>query len=292
MGGCFLDENESHSYKLSRAVLEPFTLPFVQRGLLEILILAIPAGLLGTWIVLRGLAFFAHAVGTASFPGLVLAAGLGFAAPLGAFGAAIVFTLLVIVPSRRPEDGYDSLTAMALVGSLALGVILASDVFHSGADIETLLFGSLLLIDGTDIALAAVAALAALAASALVGDRWLAAGFDSTAAAPMGTGSGALELLLLVLVALAATAALTVVGALLITCLFVVPAATVRLHVNRLGALQLWSVALCAAEGTLGLWLSVKTDAPPGATIATVSGAVFAVAAIARLAPTGLRVGG
>ncbi|MGC1165509.1 MAG: metal ABC transporter permease, partial [Solirubrobacterales bacterium] len=72
-------------------MLEPFQLPFVQRGLLEILILAIPAGLLGTWIVLRGLAFFSHAVGTASFPGLVLAEGLGFPAALGAFGAAIAF---------------------------------------------------------------------------------------------------------------------------------------------------------------------------------------------------------
>jgi ABC-type Mn2+/Zn2+ transport system permease subunit len=50
-------------------LLDPFTLPFVQRGLVEILILSVPAGLLGTWIVLRGLAFFSHAVGTAAFPG-------------------------------------------------------------------------------------------------------------------------------------------------------------------------------------------------------------------------------
>ena len=77
---------------LSRLLLEPFQLPFVQRGLIEVLILAVPAGLLGTWIVLRGLAFFSHAVGTAAFPGLVLADGLGFAAPLGAFGAALAFT--------------------------------------------------------------------------------------------------------------------------------------------------------------------------------------------------------
>jgi len=54
-------------------------LPFVQRGLLEILILAVPAGLLGTWIVLRGLAFFSHAIGTAAFPGLILADGRAIA---------------------------------------------------------------------------------------------------------------------------------------------------------------------------------------------------------------------
>ena len=69
-------------------MLDAFDLPFVQRGVLEVLLLSGAGGLLGTWIVLRGLAFFAHAVGTAAFPGLVLADGLGFAAPLGALGAA------------------------------------------------------------------------------------------------------------------------------------------------------------------------------------------------------------
>src|ERR671915_705416 len=106
-------------------MLEPFQQPFVQRGLVEVLILAIPAGLLGTWIVLRGLAFFSHAVGTATFPGLVLADGLGFAAPLGAFGAAVVFSAAASVLARRRPGEQDSLTAMVLVGCLAAGVILA-----------------------------------------------------------------------------------------------------------------------------------------------------------------------
>ena len=88
---------------LWRALLEPFQLPFVQRGLIEVLILAVPAGLLGTWIVLRGLAFFSHAVGTAAFPGLVLADGLGFAAPLGAFAAAAAFSAGNSAPRRRPR---------------------------------------------------------------------------------------------------------------------------------------------------------------------------------------------
>ncbi len=138
-------------------MIEPFQLPFVQRGLLEILILAVPAGLLGTWIVLRGLAFFSHAVGTATFPGLVLADGLGFAAPLGAFGAAVALHRRQLRPSAGgATEGRDSVVAIVLVGCLAAGVILASDVFGSGSNVETLLFGSLLLIDGGDIALAAL----------------------------------------------------------------------------------------------------------------------------------------
>jgi ABC-type Zn uptake system ZnuABC Zn-binding protein ZnuA/ABC-type Mn2+/Zn2+ transport system permease subunit len=261
-------------------LFEPFQLPFVQRGLFEILILAVPAGLLGTWIVLRGLAFFSHAVGTAAFPGLVLADGLGFAAPLGAFGAAVLFSAGSALLGRREEEATDSAVAIVLVGCLAAGTILASDVFGSGANVETLLFGSLLLIDGSDLVLAGVAAGLTLVVSLLLGQRWLALGFDPDAAAP-GAG-GWLDLALFGLIALAIVAALSVVGALLVTALFVVPALTARLFTERMASWQLASVALVALEGTVGLWLSVKTDAPPGATIAVVAGAVFAIAAGAR----------
>ena len=261
-------------------MLEPFQLPFVQRGLFEILILSVPAGLLGTWIVLRGLAFFSHAVGTAAFPGLVLADGLGFSAPLGAFGAAVVFSAGSALLGRREEEATDSAVAIVLVGCLAAGTILASDVFGSGANVETLLFGSLLLIDGSDLILAGVAAGLTLVVSLLLGQRWLAAGFDPAAAAP-GAG-GWLDLALFGLIALAIVAALSVVGALLVTALFVVPALTARLFTERMPSWQLTSVVLVAIEGTVGLWLSVKTDAPPGATIAVVAGAMFAIAAGAR----------
>ena len=87
-------------------MLETFTLPYVQEGLVEILLLSIPAGLIGTWIVLRGLAFYSHAIGTASFPGLVLADGLGFSPALGAFGMAGIFTAfsaLIARSSGRPQ---------------------------------------------------------------------------------------------------------------------------------------------------------------------------------------------
>jgi ABC-type Zn uptake system ZnuABC Zn-binding protein ZnuA/ABC-type Mn2+/Zn2+ transport system permease subunit len=263
-------------------LLEPFQLPFVQRGLIEVLILAVPAGLLGTWIVLRGLAFFSHAVGTAAFPGLVLADGLGFAPPLGAFAAATAFSAGNSALWRRRGESGDSVVAIVLVACLASGVILASDVFGSGANVETLLFGSLLLVDDGDIALAAAAAAATLLASLLVGHRWLQRGFDAEAPGSTGRSAALLDAVLLGLIALATTAALSVVGALLVAALFVVPAITARLLTRRMLSWQLASIALVALEGTVGLWLSVKTDAPPGATIACVSGAAFALVAAAR----------
>lgn len=265
--------------------MEVFDLPFVQRGVWEVLALAVAAGLLGTWIVLRGLAFFAHAAGTAAFPGLVLADGLGFAAALGALGTTLLLAGGVGWLARRDPRSHDALTAIVLVGALAGGVVLASDVFASGAQVEQLLFGSLLLVDGADIALAGAASVVVLLASLTLGPRWLATGFDESSARALGVRGAGHDAVLLGLVALTAVASLSAIGALLTTALLVVPAATTRLVVDRLVPWQLATVALVAAEGVGGLWLSVELNAPPGATIAVLAGVVFALVALLRAAP-------
>jgi zinc/manganese transport system substrate-binding protein len=262
-------------------VFDVFQLPFAQRGLWVILLLAIAGGLIGTWIVLRGLAFYSHAVGTAAFPGLVLADGLGFAAPLGAAGAAGALAVGVWLLTRGQRSSTDSATAIVLVGCLALGVVLASDVFASGSNIETLLFGSLLVIDDGDIALAGAAAAVALLFTLTLGPRWLARGFDADR-----PGSRAADAALFAAVAFAAIAALSLVGALLATALLVVPAATTRIWFDRLLPWQIATVVLTAVEGVIGIWLSVETNAPPGATIAVLAGGAFLVSALARIAST------
>jgi len=263
-------------------VLEPFQYLFVQRGLLEIALLSVGAGLLGPWLVMRGLAFYAHAVGTAAFPGLVVADGLAFSPPLGAALAAATFALGVGGLGRARRVDYASLTALALVGSLAAGVILASDVFHSGTNVDTLLFGSLLLIGTRELVLAALVSALALVATVALGRVWLVRGFDDAAAPALGARSGVPDLFLLGLVAFAAVASLAALGALLVSALLVVPAATTRLWTRRIFTWQLASIALVALEGCAGLWLSVELNVPPGAAIAILTGSVFAVAAAAR----------
>jgi ABC-type Mn2+/Zn2+ transport system permease subunit len=263
-------------------MVDTFQIPFVQRGLVEVLILSVGTGVLGTWIVLRGLAFYSHAVGVAAFPGLVLASGLGFAPPLGAFGMTVLFAGGVERLARSRRSGYDSLTALVLVGALVMGVILASDVFHSGSNINTLLFGSLLAIGPSDIVLSVVSSGLALVATFFLGRVWLATGFDPGASRSLGVRSALPDALLLGLVALVATATLSAVGALLATTLLVVPAASARLFTQRLLAWQLGSVVLTAVEGIAGLWLSVETNAPPGATIALLAGGVFLLITVAR----------
>lgn len=263
-------------------MLDPFTLPFVQEGIVEILLLSVAAGLVGSWVVLRGLSFYSHAIGTASFPGLVLADGFGFSAAIGAFGMAGVFTVLSALIARSRRTAADSVTALALVSCLAAGVILASDVFSSGANIDTLLFGSLLAIGPNDLWLAGGAAVVAIVATRLCSTHWLAKGFDEGSAADLKSGSGWFDLILLAVVAVTVTAALSAVGALLVSALIVIPAATVRMFTRRVTTLQAGTVVLVAVEGTIGLWLSVKTDAPPGATIAVASGVIFALALMTR----------
>jgi ABC-type Zn uptake system ZnuABC Zn-binding protein ZnuA/ABC-type Mn2+/Zn2+ transport system permease subunit len=263
-------------------VLAPFHYAFVQRGLFEVLALSVGAGVLGTWIVLRGHAFYSHAVGTAAFPGLVAADGLALPAPFGAAVAAAAFALGVERVARGRRTGSDSATALVLVGALALGVVLASDVFHSGANVETLLFGSLLLVDRADLVLAVAASASAVAGTILLGRRWLATGFDAAGARALGARSALPDAALLGLIGLAVVSALSAIGALLAAALFVVPAATVRLVVWRLRAWQLASIALTAVEGIIGLWLSVEANVPPGAGVSVLAGGVFAVVAATR----------
>lgn len=263
-------------------MLEPFDLPFVQRGLVMIAVLAVPAGLLGTWIVLRGLVFFSHAIATASFPGLVLAGGLGFSPVPGALGAAAAFAAGSSGIRRERRLGVDALTGLMLVGFLAIGVVLAGDVFSSGPSVDQMLFGSIFLIGDAEIVVAAIAGAAALLAGLAIGPRWLAAGFDPAEADRLGAGGRPLDLALLGLVALTTAAMLPAIGALLTGALFVVPAATVRLFTDRLLRWQIGSVLLVLAEGLVGLRLSIALDAPPGPVIACLAALVFAILALAR----------
>jgi len=127
------------------------TAPYIQRGLIEVLLLAVLAGVLGTWIVLRRLPFYTHALGTATFPGLVVAGPWGVPAQLTALVCALGFggALERLQRTRRMDS--DAATGLLLVGALAIGVVLASDVYHSGAGVDRLLFGSLIALRPSDL---------------------------------------------------------------------------------------------------------------------------------------------
>jgi ABC-type Mn2+/Zn2+ transport system permease subunit len=254
--------------------------PYVQRALLEMLLLSVPAGLLGSWIVLRRLAFFTHAVGTVSFPALVVASAWGIAPQLAALAAALGFGVAQerLVRTRRLAP--DAATGLLLVGALALGVVLASDVYESGAGVDTLLFGSLIGLSATDVWLTAAVAAGALALDAALHRSWLATGFEPTSAPALGLRPALADRLLLAGTAAAAVVALDAVGALLVTVVLVVPAATARLLTDRLVALRLGAVALAALEGVAAVWLADALNVGAGPALAVLGGAVFALVAV------------
>jgi ABC-type Mn2+/Zn2+ transport system permease subunit len=253
--------------------------PYVQRALLEMLLLAVPAGLLGSWIVLRRLAFFTHAVGSVSFPALVLASAWGIAPQLAALAAALGFGAAQERLERSRRLGPDGATGLLLVGALAAGVVLASDVFESGTEVDTLLFGSLLGLSARDAWLTAIVAAGAVLLDAGLRRHWLGTGFERGSARALGLRPVLADRLLLAGIAAAAVVALDAVGALLVAVVLVVPAATARLLTDRLVPLQAGAVALAAVEGVAAVWLADALNVGAGPALAVLGGAVFALVA-------------
>jgi manganese/iron transport system permease protein len=255
--------------------------PYIQRALLEMLLLAVPAGLLGSWIVLRRLAFFTHAVGTVSFPALVVASAWGIAPQLAALAAALGFGVAQERLERTRRLPSDAATGLLLVGALAAGVVLASDVYESGSEVDTLLFGSLIGLSARDVWLTALVAVGAVALDRGLRRHWLAAGFEADSARALGLRPVLADRLLLTGIAASAVVALDAVGALLVTVVLVVPAATVRLVTDRLGTLQAGAIALAAVEGVAAVWLADALNVGAGPALAVLGGAVFALVAAA-----------
>lgn len=265
---------------LAAGLIDAFDAPYMQRAALEVVLLSIPAGLLGTWIVLRRLAFFTHAAGTATLPGLVVAGPWGIAPQVAALAAAGAFAAGVEGVGRRSRLGVDAATGLVLTAALAAGVLLASDVYASGPGVDRLLFGSLLAVSTPDLLVTAAVAAVVVVVDVWLRRVWLVRAFDGDAAS--GTPGPWADRALLAVVALAVVVSLDAVGALLVAAVFVMPAATVRLVAPTLTVLRAGTVALAAAEGLAALWLAREWDAGPGATLAVLAGGVFAAVLLGR----------
>ncbi len=252
------------------------------RALVEVVLVGVAGGLLGAWVVLRRLAFFTHAAGSATVPGLVVAGPWGLPAQVAALGAGLLYAGGLERLVRRRGVAPDAATALLLVFALALGTVLASDAYPAGLGVDRLLFGTLLGLGDGDLALSAAVAALAVLATATLGRTWLATGFDPAAARALGVRGATGDALLLAGLALAVVAALPAVGALLVGTLLVVPAATARLLTGDLRAFRALAVTLAVAEGVGGLLVAYWWDLPPGPAIALLGGLGYALAAVTR----------
>jgi ABC-type Mn2+/Zn2+ transport system permease subunit len=261
-------------------VLEALDAPYLQRALLAGVVLAVPLGLLGSWVVLRELAFFAHAVGVATFPGVVVGLVLPVLGPFaGALLAALGFSAAVSASEADHRLRGGAVTGLALAVALAAGAVLLTVLGAGAAPVDRLLFGSLLAVSTGDVLLCVIAAAVSLAVLLPMLPRLAATTFDGTWAGPAGARERATASAVLVLVSLVVVCALPAVGSLLVSALLVVPAATARLMVKRLGPMLVWATGLCAAETVAGLLLARSLDLPPGAAIAVVAGLAFGLLA-------------
>jgi ABC-type Mn2+/Zn2+ transport system permease subunit len=261
--------------------LDLLDLPFLRDALVELVLLGVAGGVLGAWIVLRRLAFFSHAVGSATFPGLVVADASGVSPTVAGLAVALGYAGGVERAGRAGREPGEA-TALLLVAALAAGVVLASDVFESGAAVDRLLFGTLLGLGSEDLALSAAAAGLAAAGTLALGRTWAAVAFDPDGAGALGVPAGHADFLLLALVAVAAVAAIPAVGALLVAAVYVLPAAAARLLAGSVPGLIAWALALAVAEGVIGLYLGYWLDVPPGPPVAVLGALTYALLAAAR----------
>ncbi|HEV3379001.1 MAG TPA: metal ABC transporter permease [Thermoleophilaceae bacterium] len=259
-------------------------LPFLREALFEVVLLGAAGGLLSAWIVLRRLAFFSHAAGSATFPGLVVADASGVSPTVAGLAVALGYAGGVERAGRAGREPGEA-TALLLVAALAGGVVLASDVFESGAAVDRLLFGTLLGLEPIDLVLSAAAAVLAGVATVALGRTWSAIAFDPDAAPALGLPARTADLVLLALVALAAVAAIPAVGALLVAAVYVLPGAAARLISRTVPALLAWSVGLALAEGLIGLYVAYWLDLPPGPPVAVLGATVYAALAVGMAAP-------
>jgi ABC-type Mn2+/Zn2+ transport system permease subunit len=255
-------------------------LPFLREALVEVALLGVAGGLLSAWIVLRRLAFFSHAVGSATFPGLVAADASGVSPTLAGMAVALGYAGGVERVGRAGREPGEA-TALLLVAALAAGVVLASDVFEAGAAVDRLLFGTLLGLGPADLALSAAVALLAALGSLGLGRAWAAVAFDPDGAPALGLPAALADFLLLALVAVAAVAAIPAVGALLVAAVYVLPGAAARLLARSIPALLAWSVALALLEGLAGLYAAYWLDLPPGPPVAVLGALVFVLLSLA-----------
>jgi ABC-type Mn2+/Zn2+ transport system permease subunit len=249
------------------ALVHPWTLGFMQRALLELVLVGIVGGVLGCWIVLYELSYSAESLAHSLFPGLVFASLLGFPLVLGGALGVVVAAVSVALASRAPGIDRDTAVAIVITSLFGLGVLIALAP-ASPPGLETLLFGDLLGVSGSDLATAAGLAGAVLLGVALLHRQLLAVGFDRGSARALGARPLFVDLSLLALVAAATLIAVRGLGNLLVVAVLVAPAATARLLSGRLVTTMALGVGVAAACSVGGLYLSYYASTAGGASVA------------------------
>ena len=264
----------------SDVVLDAFQSQISQRALIGGLLAATTTALVGTWVVVRGLAFFGDALAHGVLPGIALAAIWGFDLTLGALVSALVMVGGVNLVNRTTRLSDDTGIGLLFVGMLALGVVILSREATFTGDLTGFLFGDVLGVRSDEIRLGIVA-LVITVIGLVAGHRsFLALAVNRDKAETLGLKPGLAHAALLTLLAVSVVSSFRVVGTLLVFGFLVAPPASAVLIVRRIPVAMAVAVLFGWSSVVLGLIVSYHHDTAASATIAGLAVAQFFVVLI------------
>jgi manganese/iron transport system permease protein len=258
-------------------VVDAFEPAFMQRALIGGMLAVVATSLVGTWVVLRGLAFLGDALAHGVVPGIALAVLWGFSPILGALAAAAVMGVLVSVVSSRTTVREDTGIGLLFVGMLSLGIVIVSKARSFATEVTALLFGDVLGVTTADINGQLVAAGIVVAGTVLLYRPFLALTFNRMKAQTLGMRPGLAHLAMMVLLAVSIVASFQAVGTLLVFGLLVGPPATASLLTRRVPTMMIVSIGFGALAVVAGLVISFHAGTAGGATMAGLSVGQFFV---------------
>jgi len=263
-------------------LIAPFEFGFMQRALIGSVLAGAVCALVGTYVVLRGLAFIGDALAHAAFPGVVIAYLLKANIYLGATIFAVITAVGIGLVSRRGRVSYDTAIGILFAGAFALGVLLMSKIPGYTVDLFSFLFGNVLGISTRDLLL--VGALGAIVALTIIlfYKELLLLSFDPTTAEAMGYPVRGLNYLLLGLIALTIVISIQAVGIILVVALLVTPSATAYLLTVHFFRMMMLGILFAALAAVIGLYLSYYLNVASGAAIVLVSTCLFFLVLAAR----------
>lgn len=264
---------------------EPFSAEFIRTGALAAAAVGVLCGVVGCYVILRGMALMADSLAHGVLPGVAIAfsltAGTAGADPnelalfAGALGAGLFTALLTALVLRQGNVREETAAAVVFVFMLALGVAIVSRVQGYSVDLTSFLFGDVLGVSRTEAWVSVGLALAVLVLVAILYRPFLLISFDPQRAAALGLPVKALHLTMLVLLTLAVVIGFRVVGSLLVLGLLIAPPATAALLTRRLPAMMALSAGIAALSAPLGLLVSWHLDLAAGASIVLVAVSAF-----------------
>ena len=261
--------------------LEPLQYAFMVRGLAAAVMVGTVCAVVGTYVVLRGLAFFGDALAHAILPGIAVGYLIGGGArqPLfwWALVAAVLSSLGIGAISRTTKIKEDTAIGIVFAGAFALGVALISSVRSYSVDLAHFLFGDVLGVRGPDLWLIAVFGGLVILAILAFYKEFMVLSFDPVLASTLRLPVRLLEFLLLILIAVTIVVSLQTVGVALMVAMLVTPAAAAFLLTRRLPVMMALAALIAALSGVLGLYLSYYMSIASGAAIVLTCTAVFAL---------------